>query len=196
MLEQARSAALAALFTLAFTGLAAQAQDSANDAANSGIESKAAICASCHGQEGKPVDARTMPNIWGQNNYYIVKQLSDYRNGTRGNAIMASIAKSLDHADLRPMAAYFAAKKAPATTAAAAPAPAAEKIAVCVQCHQQNFVGGLPAPRLAGLNADYLLAQMNAFADGKRTNNLDMPQLMRDLTPADREQIAKYLASL
>ena len=37
---------------------------------------------------------------------------------------------------------------------------------------------------------------MNAFANGTRTNNLDMPGFMKALTQSEREAIAKYLAGL
>src|SRR5262249_38771666 len=150
------------------------------------------------GQNGVPIEPRTMPNIWGQQESYLVKQLTDYRNGTRPNAVMPSIAKTLAHADLRPIAAYFAGKPWPSHAAPPAPAPAppADKLALCQKCHQPNFEGGLPGPRLAGLSYEYLLAQMNAFAGDARTNNGDMPTLMRALTPPEREAMARYLAGL
>ena len=34
------------------------------------IEEKTAVCAGCHGADGKPVD-KTIPNIWGQQAGYI-----------------------------------------------------------------------------------------------------------------------------
>jgi cytochrome c553 len=37
---------------------------------------------------------------------------------------------------------------------------------------------------------------MNAFADGQRTNTLDMPGFMKALSESDRYAIAKYLAGL
>ena len=37
---------------------------------------------------------------------------------------------------------------------------------------------------------------MNGFADEKRTNNLDMPKMMKALTPGQREAIARYLSAL
>jgi cytochrome c553 len=37
---------------------------------------------------------------------------------------------------------------------------------------------------------------MRSFANGERTNNLDMPQIMRALSDSDREAIARYLSSL
>ena len=69
-------------------------------------------------------------------------------------------------------------------------------MAVCKICHQPNFEGGLPAPRLAGLSYEYLLAQMNKFANDERSNNLDMPTIMRNVGASDREAMARYLSRL
>jgi cytochrome c553 len=158
---------------------------------------KVAICSSCHGQNGEPTNPATMPVIWGQQPSYLFKQLHDYRSGDRENPIMSAMAKSIAQEDMRKVANYFAAKSWPAQKAAAAPAaPAEDKISVCKACHQPKFEGGAPAPRLAGLSYEYLLAAMNGFADGTRTNNLDMPTLMKALTPADRDAIARYLSAL
>ena len=67
---------------------------------------------------------------------------------------------------------------------------------MCEACHQRNFEGGQPAPRLAGLSSDYLAAAMRAFADDQRTNNGDMPKFMKALTEAQRDAIARYLSAL
>jgi mono/diheme cytochrome c family protein len=37
---------------------------------------------------------------------------------------------------------------------------------------------------------------MRSFADGQRTNNLDMPGFMKRLTDSQREAIAHYLSAL
>jgi cytochrome c553 len=160
--------------------------------------SKVAICGSCHGLNGEPTNPATIPPIWGQQPSYLFKQLHDFRSGDRENPIMAAMAKTIAQEDMRKVANYFAAKTWPANKAAAAApaAPSEEKIGVCKACHQAKFEGGPPAPRLAGLSYEYLLAAMNGFADGSRTNNLDMPTLMKALTPADRDAIAKYLAAM
>src|SRR6202162_3842781 len=84
------------------------------------IEAKAQTCAACHGQNGVPIDPKTIPIIWGQQQSYLVKQLHDYRSGDRDNPIMSPIAKGLALEDLRKIAAYFAAKSWPAQPAAAA----------------------------------------------------------------------------
>jgi len=179
-----------AVVLVAVVAVPANAQDA--------IEAKVQVCGSCHGQAGEPMDPKTMPTIWGQQQSYLVKQLHDFRSGDRTSAIMAAMAKTIQQDEIRKVAAYFAAKPWPPEKASA-PAPAAppeEKIAVCKACHQAKFEGGAPAPRLAGLSYEYLLAQMNNFADGQRTNNLDMPKLMQALTPADREAIGHYLSAL
>ena len=160
-----------------------------------GIEDKLKVCSSCHGENGKPIDP-TIPTIWGQTEYFLVKQLHDYKSGDRENLVMASFAKRLTQADLRPAAAWLSKKTWPARETPAAAATAPEGIAVCQICHQQNFVGGLPAPRLAGQSYEYLIEAMRSFADGERTNNADMVKIMQELSPARREEIARYISSL
>ena len=159
-------------------------------------EAKAQVCAACHGNQGIPTDPKTIPVIWGQQESYLMKQLRDFRNGERPSAIMAPIANGLAEGDLRALAAYFAARPWPSKKAQAK-APASPKgIAQCQACHQPNFQGGMPAPRLAGLSYEYLSTAMRAFAKDERRNNLDMPGFMRALTDQERNAIARYLSAL
>ncbi|HET7765322.1 MAG TPA: c-type cytochrome [Burkholderiales bacterium] len=160
------------------------------------IEAKAQTCAACHGDKGTPADPKTVPVIWGQQQSYIMKQLRDFRSGERVSVIMAPIAKALDEGDLRKIAASFAAKTWPARQAASKPPSPPKGIAQCQPCHQPNFEGGMPAPRLAGLSYEYLAASMRAFATEKRTNNLDMPRFMQMLTERERNAIARYISAL
>jgi len=162
------------------------------------IEDKVQTCNACHGQNGQPID-KAIPIIWGQTTAYLTKQLHDYRSEDRNNPVMSPLAGMIKPEEWRKVATYFTAKPWPAKQAAAGPAPAApaeEKIKVCRVCHQQNFEGGLPAPRLAGQSYEYLVGAMNSFADDKRTNSQDMQQLMKMLSPQDRDAIAKYLSAL
>jgi cytochrome c553 len=175
----------------AIVALVAMPAEAADD-----IEAKVQVCSTCHGQNGVPTDPKTIPIIWGQQESYLVKQLHDYRSGDRDNPIMTPIAKGLALDDLRKVAAYFAAKSWPAQPAANAAASPPEGIAMCRACHQQNFEGGPPAPRLAGLSYEYLVAAMRSFADDERTNNGDMPKLMKALTDGERDAMARYLSGL
>jgi cytochrome c553 len=168
-------------------------------AAADDIEAKAQACAACHGQNGVPIDPKTMPVIWGQQASYLYKELHDFKNGDRKSAIMAPVVADLSLPELRQLANYFAAKTWPPAQAGGgggSGGAAPNGIAQCKLCHQPNFEGGAPAPRLAGLSTDYLLAAMNSFADGSRTNNGDMPGFMKALSAADRDAMAKYIAGL
>lgn len=160
------------------------------------IEAKAQTCAACHGESGMPTDPKVIPIIWGQQQSYIVKQLHDFRSGDRESPIMSPIAKDLAQDELRKIAAYFAAKSWPVVEKAGASASLPNGIAQCQPCHQPKFEGGMPAPRLAGLSYEYLVAAMRGFAVRERTNNGDMPDFMKALTESDRDAIARYLSSL
>lgn len=160
------------------------------------IEAKTQVCAACHGANGVPTDPKTIPVIWGQQQSYLVKQLHDYRSGDRESPVMAQLANTLTQADLRPVAAYFAAKTWPAQQAAASSAPPPAGLAQCQACHQAHFEGGPPAPRLAGLSYEYLVASMRSFASGERANNQDMPKIMQALTDSERDAMARYLSAL
>lgn len=182
-------------FPTVFAALVISAAVAAPVNAAEAIDAKLQACGACHGENGVPINATT-PIIWGQQEYFIVKQLHDYKSGDRDNQLMSTFAKTLSQADLRPAAAYFAKKSWPARSASAAPTSPPPGMAVCQVCHQQNFVGGLPAPRLAGQSYEYLVAAMGSFADGQRTNNADMVKIMEALSPAERAAMAHYISSL
>ncbi|MBU2869490.1 c-type cytochrome [Colwellia sp. E2M01] len=73
--------------------------------ANAGKE-KSAVCSACHGPTG--VSASPMyPNLAGQNDAYIIKQLKDFKSGARTDAMMAPMAANLSDADMADLAAHF-----------------------------------------------------------------------------------------
>src|SRR6476660_9643520 len=102
------------LISVIFGALVGFAAAAAPAQAADDIEAKAQTCSACHGQNGVPLDPKTMPIIWGQQVYYIVKQLHDYKSGERENGIMSAIAKGLQIQEMRPLAVYFSAKTWPA----------------------------------------------------------------------------------
>lgn len=69
-------------------------------------KAKSATCAGCHGAEG--ISANPLwPNLAGQKDAYIVKQLKAFRDGTRTDPMMAPMAKPLSDDDINNLAAYF-----------------------------------------------------------------------------------------
>ncbi|TKB45576.1 c-type cytochrome [Thalassotalea mangrovi] len=73
-------------------------------------KAKAAVCAACHGANG--ISAVPMyPNLAGQKEAYIAKQLKDFKAGTRKDPVMAPMAMPLTDEDIANLAAYFASLK-------------------------------------------------------------------------------------
>ena len=156
---------------------------------------KLLVCNACHGENGLRKNA-TIPVIGGQQESYLVKQLHDFQSGDRKFEVMSWMATTLSPTELESAAAYFAKESWPARSAGAASTSPPAMAAVCEVCHQQNFGGGLPAPRLAGQRYDYLVEAMRRFAEGERTNNADMMNIMKAISPAEREAMARYISGL
>ncbi|TYK66545.1 c-type cytochrome [Colwellia echini] len=90
--------------------------------ANAGKE-KAAVCSACHGPTG--VSASGMfPNLAGQNDAYIIKQLTDFKSGARNDAMMAPMAANLSDEDMADLAAHFSSLPNVNEQAAASSGPA------------------------------------------------------------------------
>jgi cytochrome c553 len=159
------------------------------------LGAKLLVCNTCHGADGVPRNTAT-PVIWGQQESYLLKQLHDFDSGSRESEVMKWMATALTPAEVASAAAYFAKRSWPARTASAASASPPAAVAVCQACHQQNLAGGLPAPRLAGQRYEYLVDAMRRYAEGERTNNPEMMNMMKALSPAEREAMARYISGL
>ena len=184
---------LVVLAALAAPANAAEAIPSPSSQAEFGA--KLLVCNACHGENGAPKNA-TIPVLWGQQESYLAKQLHDFQSGSRNFEVMSWMTINLSPEELGSAAAYFAKKSWPARSAGAPSASPPPMVAVCEVCHQQNFSGGLPAPRLAGQSYGYLVEAMRRFAEGERTNNSDMTKIMAAISPAEREAMARYISGL
>ena len=70
-------------------------------------KAKAATCAACHGMDGiskMPI----YPNLKGQKQAYLAKQMKAFRDGTRKDPTMNAMAKPLTDADIDNLSAFFA----------------------------------------------------------------------------------------
>ncbi len=82
-------------------------------------KSRSSVCTACHGFTGvSPNDA--WPNLAGQKQLYLVKQLEAFRDGSRKDPLMSPMAKPLSDEDIDNLAAYFSTQKAAAPEAALA----------------------------------------------------------------------------
>ena len=165
------------------------------------------VCATCHGDKGLSQTA-TIPSLAGQTSYAIYKQLHDYRTGARVNDQMTSVAQSLEVGDLASISAYYAAAGAqyaaignrdlsgePEIIKLVWEGDTKRRIPACMSCHTNGVGGPIETPTLLGQNREYMVAQLNAYADKSRKNDVygRMRDIARRLTPEEREKLARYL---
>lgn len=71
----------------------------------------AATCANCHGTDGREVAGSGSARLAGQSSAFIVEQLQAFRSGSRPATVMHQLAKGYSDAQIRDLAAYFAAQR-------------------------------------------------------------------------------------
>ena len=64
------------------------------------------LCIACHAIDGNSSISMN-PKLAGQHSAYITKQLMNFKNGTRENAVMAGIVASLTEDDMKNLGLYF-----------------------------------------------------------------------------------------
>jgi cytochrome c553 len=160
-------------------------------------------CAICHGSSRQgQVDT---PNLEGQPAAAVYKELRDFKSGSRTNAVMTPFAVKLSEQEMLDLAAYYSylprqpgshpdpAATAPQIVARGAPM---RNIPACSSCHDSTDAK-LGTPWLDGQSAVYIKAQLQAFANGARRNDISeqMRNIARQMTSAEIDEAARYYAN-
>lgn len=159
-------------------------------------------CAGCHGRQGHS-QHQQYPSLAGQPAPYLAAQLQRFASGERASPNMGPLAMTLSEADIQFLSAYFAKQPASANESfkpdAALQARGEKLVATggCAACHGEGLGGRDQFPGLAGQGHDYLLAQLDAFAQGRRQDPTGaMTAISATLSAEDRQALAHYLAAL
>ena len=206
---------LSMLLTGLVLGLAvsqAHAESTGEHIANQGASQPGAVaCSSCHGVDGGGNEQAGFPRLAGLSAAYLDKQLHAFKQGSNKNPVMAAMAASLNDADIKNVAAYYA--SLPPVSHAHAPADvplsAGKQLAIygdmatrglpaCIQCHGPGGLGvGTVFPALAGQTYSYIVAQIKAWNSAQRSG--DPMGLMKHvatlLTEDESRSVAAYFAS-
>ena len=178
-------------------------------------QTKAALCAACHGMDGNSLVAM-FPKLASQHAEYLNKQLHDFKlggqtNGAKGryDPTMAGFVAGLSDQDIEDLSVYFSAQKITPIVVADVPSlgekiyRAGDKtrgITACSACHGPSGkgMGAAGFPHLGSQYPTYIISQLKKFRDGQRHN--DMNGMMQDnakkLSDADINAVAQYIASL
>lgn len=100
---------LCALALTLGAGLTAQAQT--QTAAQLHARTTAAMCANCHGTDGRTVDGSAIPALVGMPKDYMVRQMAAFKDGSRPATVMHQITKGLTDAQIDTIANYYASLK-------------------------------------------------------------------------------------
>jgi cytochrome c553 len=161
---------------------------------------KAAACVSCHGDNGNSL-VSTFPKLAQQHSSYLIKQLQSFKDGSRKNPMMSSIAMGLTDEDMVDIAAYYAEQEVSANqlpvlddedegekkadsknTIQTIIAQGSDlyrngdltrEVSACIACHGPFGEGNKPAafPLIKSQHADYLIKTLTDFKTDLRSNN-------------------------
>jgi cytochrome c553 len=161
---------------------------------------KAAACVSCHGDNGNSL-VSTFPKLAQQHSSYLIKQLQSFKDGTRKNPMMSSIAMGLTDEDMVDIAAYYAEQEVSANQLPVLDdedegekkadsknniqtiiaqgsdlyrnGDLTREVSACIACHGPFGEGNKPAafPLIKSQHADYLIKTLTDFKTDLRSNN-------------------------
>ena len=175
---------------------------------------KSAMCQGCHGEEGISA-APNFPNLAGQFQKYIERQIHSFQDGKREDPTMSGMAASITEIqDLKDIAAYFSSKKRMAGTPSKNK-DLAEKgkvifhegnpetgVYACSNCHGENGYGkdaqNNVFPVISGQTKDYLVKQLNDFRSGERHNDPAgmMGGVAKKMTEAEINAVAEFVSGM
>lgn len=177
-------------------------------------QAKSLVCASCHGQDGASVIDPSYPQLAGQNEKYLARQLKMYQSGERDVALMTAQLIGKSEQDLDDLAAFYASLPAKSSEATGSDAQialaqqiykggiASKGVAACSSCHGPDGAGNAQAgfPRISGQSVQYTAAQLIAYREGERKSDEVYGGMMRGVSRglSDREiaALSDYISGL
>ena len=138
------------------------------------------VCSACHGAQGEGNQLLNAPNLAGQDDWYLQRQIENFRHGLRGansddpfGAQMAPMANTLaDESAVANVVAYIKTlpDSSPPVTVNGDVARGEELFVTCTACHgpQGQGIWAQNAPRLEGMNDWYLARQLENYKKGIR----------------------------
>lgn len=171
---------------------------------------KVALCTACHGQLGISTNPE-WPNLAGQHASYLIKQLQDFQTANSRNVVtMTRLSSTLTEIEIKELADFYARQPLPKGNTPEKyfkrgellyrGGDFAKHITACIACHGPQGTGNAQAgfPVLTGQHAQYTILQLQAFKNGKRSNDLN--SIMRDISARmsqeDMEAVAYYVQGL
>ncbi|MBE8168402.1 MAG: cytochrome c [Shewanella sp.] len=170
-------------------------------------------CITCHGKQGQGNTDLKSPQLAGQHDWYLTRQLHNFKTGIRGNhqkdffgQQMIPLAQVLSEHDTKLIARYLSSLESETNK----PSQVDQKNgyryyqAKCGACHGGRAEGNAAfnAPKIASQNIDYLMRQMTNFKNGVRGNHpsdklgKQMAMMSKIVSDKELEDILNYVTQL
>lgn len=170
---------------------------------------KSKFCQGCHGEDGNSINP-FCPNLAGQNQRYLEKQIRDFQIEKRTDPIMTGISQGLiSHQDAKDIAAYFS-SRVPMVgyngnkigQIIFRDGKPDDHMPACTSCHGENGKGrsddSIVYPVIGGQTKDYIAKQLRDLRSGVRNNDPEniMGNVAKKLSDAEIEALADYISGL
>ncbi|MEX0915432.1 MAG: c-type cytochrome [Wenzhouxiangellaceae bacterium] len=175
-------------------------------------ESKAGVCAACHGMDGNS-QIPQWPKLAGQHETYLARQTRMVRDQQRDVPQMYPIVMNLSDADIDDISAWYASRTIKSGVADEAVVEQGRTlyhagnpdsgIPACMGCHGPtgNGIPGAGFPMLRAQHADYTADRLRRYRNGE-TNGEDDPYseimvaVSKNLTDAEIDAVSSYIEGL
>lgn len=167
---------------------------------------RAALCQSCHGEDGNSVQPEA-PNLAGQNAGYLLDQISQFADGRRKDFVMNQLAKEFTAEDKINIAIFYYSMPVKQQHVNWHLVYIGEPLYKerCSSCHGEEGMGQTNLARLAGQQVTYVKKVLTQFR--KTANHLDpesetprksatMEKVVKKLTDEQIDALAMYVAQL
>ena len=183
-------------------------------------KTKSASCASCHGEHGNST-MPMFPKLASQNSSYLVTQLKAFKEGSRKDPMMATIATALTENDMIDIANYYETQTESLEPEETFDSPEEKteheemvkqgsdlyrngdlkrEVSACIACHGPHGEGNKPAgfPALRAQHKDYLVKALTDFKSGNRSNNNEnmMHMIAFKMTEAEIKAVATRISTM
>jgi cytochrome c553 len=155
------------------------------------------FCTHCHGVDGISV-IPLVPNLAGQNPYYLLDQIEKFADGRRQDYIMSPQAREMTKDDKALLVFYYTNMTPRAESADPDLARHGGDLygQRCVACHAPDAHGGERFARLAGQNPAYLTRRLTGFQEAADRSKSPMTPIAKTLTDKDIAALTAYLSAL
>lgn len=152
-------------------------------------------CLACHGPTGQGV-YEEWPKLAGQKQAYLRQQLEAFKSGERKHPMMQPVVVNLSEDDIE-KATYYMSAQTPAQPTDKArsllkKSTTPASVSTCVACHDDPSLR--TEPFLHGQYANYLAAQLHAYKNGTRKNEV-MEEMAKDLSDKEIDAFARYFSA-